>query len=86
MNEKDAIIICSMAAGFVAGIGAVLLFLALRQRLDLWSRYVGYATPGGFLTMAAAHWMGWYGLLIAVPASGIVFLATWLDSRKKFPR
>lgn len=86
MNETDAIIICSMAAGLIAGIGAVFLFFASRQRLDLWPRYVAYATPSGFLTMAAAHWMAWYGLLIAVLGGGITFLTIWLDSRKKFPR
>lgn len=86
MTEKDAIIICSMIVGWIGGITAVLLFLAMRRRLDLWSRYMNYAGSAGFLTMGLSHWMAWYGLLIAVPAGGLVFFAIWMDSRKKFPR
>jgi hypothetical protein len=86
MTEKDVINICSIFAGWIAGIAAVLLFLALRRRLDLWSRYINYAGSAGALTMGLSHWMAWYGLLVAIPAGGLVFLAIWMDSRKKFPR
>ena len=85
MNERDAINICSTAAGIIAGIVAVLIFLAMRRRMELWWRYVQYATPAAFFTMAAAHWLGWYGLMVAVPAGGLVFFAVWMDARKKFP-
>jgi hypothetical protein len=79
MNEKDAIIICSMTVGLLAGIVAILIFLALRRRLDLWLRYIHLATPAGFLTFAASHWLGWFGLLVAIPAGGLIFFASgWI--------
>jgi len=75
-----------MGAGLLAGIAAIFIFLALRRRLDLWLRYIYLATPAGFLTLAASGRLGWFSLLVAIPAGGLIFLCVWMDNRKKFPR
>ncbi|HTJ00170.1 MAG TPA: hypothetical protein VL527_14910 [Dongiaceae bacterium] len=88
MDEKTyiSVTLCSTILGLLAGILAVVTVLAKRRRLDLWSRYMGYSSPGWLLTMAAAHFFGWYGLLAAIPVYFLIVLAFTLDTRKKIPR
>jgi hypothetical protein len=76
----------ALIVGWIAGVLAVWSVCAFRGKSDRWKRQMFYSAPIWMLPIFAVHRLGWYALFAAFATYGLVFLALWMDSRKKLPR
>ncbi|HZQ48626.1 MAG TPA: hypothetical protein VFC07_16530 [Verrucomicrobiae bacterium] len=86
MTSNDWSMLAALPIGWLSGLAAILAVLNLRRRHDLWKNYLARASVAPVLTVSLANLYGWYFLFGALPVALLVFMAFWLDTRKRFPK